>query len=55
MEKYCICCKRNTAIENSSVKKTKENKLMVLSNYVICGKKELIFIKNQELHNFNNI
>ena len=26
---------------------------MLLSNYVICGKKKSIFIKNKELNNFN--
>ena len=28
---------------------------MLLSNCTVCGKKMLTFIKNQELHNFNNI
>ena len=28
---------------------------MLLSNYAVCGKKESTFIKNQELHKFNNI
>ena len=37
-----------------SVKKTKENLLMLLSNCAICGKKNSTFIKNKKLHNFNN-
>ena len=51
MEIYYISCKKNTANENSYVRKTKD-RLMLLSN---CGKKKSTFIKNQEPHNFNNI
>ena len=28
---------------------------MLLSNESVCGKKKSTFIKNKELHNFNNI
>ena len=55
METYCVSCNKNTANENSSDRKTKQNKLMLLSNCAVCGKKKLPFIKIQELHNFNNI
>ena len=55
METYCASCKKNTENENLSVRKTKKNRSMLLSNCAICGKKKLIFIKNQELHNVNNI
>ena len=51
METYCVSCKKYTAYENSSVRETKQNRLMLLSNCVICGKKISIFIKNQELSN----
>ena len=50
MEKYCVSCNKNTANENSSVRKTKQNRLMLLSNCAVCGKKKSRFIKNQELH-----
>ena len=30
METYWVSCKKNTAHENSRVKKTKQNKLMLL-------------------------
>ena len=30
METYWVSCKKNTANENSRVKKTKQNKLMLL-------------------------
>ena len=46
MELYCVSCKKYTANENSSVRKTKQNKLMLLSNYAICDKKKTTFIKN---------
>ena len=54
MEASCICCKKNTANKNSSVRKTKQNRLMLLSNCTICGKNKSTFIKNKELPNFND-
>ena len=50
METYCISRKKYTANENSSARKPKQNRLMLLSNCAICGKKST-FIKNQELSN----
>ena len=55
MEAYCVSCTTNTANHNSNVRKTKQNRLMLLSNCAVCGKKTLTFIKNEEPHNFNNI
>ena len=46
METYCVSCKKYTANENSSVKKTKQNILMLLSNCGVCGKEKSAFIKN---------
>ena len=37
--------KGNTRNKNSSVRKTKQSRLMHLSNYAVCGKKELRFSK----------
>ena len=54
METYSVRCKKNTANENSSVRKTKQNGLMLLSNSAICDNKNSAFIKNKELHNFND-
>ena len=51
METYYVSCKKYTANENSSVRKTEENRLMLLSKCAICGKRKSIFIKNQELSN----
>ena len=49
METCCVSCKKNTANEKSSVRKTKQ--LMHSSNCAVCGKKNLPFIKNKELSN----
>ena len=46
---YCVSCKKNTTNKNSSVRKTKQNRLMVLSNCNFCSKKKSRFTKNQEL------
>ena len=40
--------------ENSNVRKTKQNRLMVLSNSAVCGKKKSIFIKNKEMDSISN-
>ena len=48
MKTYCVSFKKNTVNKNSCVKRTKESWLMLLSNCVVCGKKKLKFIKNQE-------
>ena len=48
MEMYCVSCKKNTANKNSSVKRTKQNRLRLFSNCVACGKKKSRVIKNQE-------
>ena len=53
METYCVRCKKYTANENSSVRKTKQNRLMLLSNCAVSGKKKSTFIKNEELNNFD--
>ena len=54
MENYCASCKKNTANENSSVRKTKQNRLMLLSNCGIYCEKKSTFIKNKEFRNFND-
>ena len=41
----------NTENENSSVRKTEQNRLMLLSNCAVCTNKKSTFIKNQELSN----
>ena len=41
------------ANEISSVRKTNQSRLILLSNCDACGKKKLTFIKDKELHNFD--
>ena len=50
-ETYCVSYKKYTANENLSVKKTKKNRLMLLWNCAVCGKKKSTFIKNKKLFN----
>ena len=42
MGTYCVSCKKYTANEDSSVRKTKQNGLMLLSKCAICGQNNLI-------------
>ena len=53
METYYVSCKIYTENENSNVRKTKQNRLMFLSNCSVCRKKKSAFIKNKALHNFD--
>ena len=39
MEIYCVSCKKHTANGHSSVRKTNQSKIMLLSNFSVCGKK----------------
>ena len=48
MEMYCVSCEKNTANKNSSLRKTKQNRLMLVSNCGVSGKKNVRIIKNQE-------
>ena len=41
METYFVSCKKYTANENSSVRKTKQNRLMFLSNCAVSLKFDL--------------
>ena len=43
METYCVTYK-NTANKNSSVRRTKQNGFMLLSNYNVYSKKKSMFI-----------
>ena len=45
MENYCPSYKKNTSNENSSVRNTKQSRLMLLLNCAICYDKKMSFIK----------
>ena len=48
MKIFCTICKKNAANKHCRVRRAKENRLMLISNYFVCGKENLGFIKNQE-------
>ena len=50
MQTYCVICKKDTANQHFSVRRSKKNRLMLVSNCAVCGKKESRFIKNQEVN-----
>ena len=52
MGTYCVSCKKYTANENLNVIKTKQNRLMPILSWAVCGKKKSTFIKNKEFHKF---
>ena len=37
MKMWCVSCKKNTANKNWSIRWTKQNRLMLLSNCAVCG------------------
>ena len=41
METYCVSCNKNNTNKNSSFRRTKQNRLMLLSNSAIFGKKKI--------------
>ena len=45
MGTYCVSCNKYTENENSNIRKSKQSRLMLLSNWAFCGKKKLSFIK----------
>ena len=47
MEMHCVSCKKYTSNENSRTRKTKQNRLMLLSNCAVCGNKKSTFMKNK--------
>ena len=47
METYCVSCKKNTSNEYLSVRRTKPNRLLLVSNVFVFGKKKSRLIKNE--------
>ena len=39
METYCVSCKKYTANTNPNIRKTEQNRLILLSNCDLCSKK----------------
>ena len=45
---YCLKCRKNTESKNPKVASTKNGRIMLLSNCVICDSKKSKFFKQQE-------
>ena len=45
---YCLKCRKNTESKNPKVSRTKNGRIMLLSNFAVCDSKKLKFIKDQE-------
>ena len=48
METSCFSCEKNIKNKNSSVRRTKQNRLMLVSNLANCSKKISRFIENKK-------
>ena len=45
MKTYSVSCKKNTANKSSTARRTKRNRLMLVSNFAICGRKNQVSLK----------
>ena len=48
MLSYCLKCRKNTKSKNPEVVKTKNGRVMLLSQCVVCNSKKSKFLKEQE-------
>ena len=52
MLSYCLKCKKNTESINPKVSKTRNGKIIIVSECDICGSKKSKFIKEQQAKGF---
>ena len=45
---YCLKCRKNTEGKNPKVAKTKNGRIMLLSNCVVCDSKKSKFLKQKD-------
>ena len=45
---YCLKCRKNTESKNTKVARTKNGRIMLSSNCVVCDSKKSKFLKEQE-------
>ena len=45
---YCLKSRKNTESKNPTFVKTKNGRMIILSNYMVCNSKKSRFIKEQE-------
>ena len=50
MKKYSTRCKKNTTNKKSSFKRTKQNRIVLVSSCAKIEVKKSRFMKNQEIH-----
>ena len=55
MLSYCLKCRKNRESKNPKVVKTKNGRLMVLSNCAVCGSKKPKFIEEQKASELLNM
>ena len=48
MKTYCLVCKKNTDNTDSKMRKTKNDRLMLLSKCSFCGNKKVDLLKNKK-------
>ena len=48
MDTCCVSCKKNTTNKNSSVRKTKQSRLMLLSNCTVLTRKNQGLLKSKK-------
>ena len=48
MKNYCVKCKKGTENIDSKMVRTKNNRLVMQSNFSVCGIKKSRFVKEQE-------
>ena len=44
---YCLKCRKNTESKNPNVSRAKNERIMLLSNYLVCDCKNSKFIKQR--------
>ena len=50
---YCLKCRNNMESKNPRVEKTKNERMMLSLNCVVCGSKKLKFFKKPEVKGFS--
>ena len=55
MDIYCVSCKENIVNKNSRVRRTKQNRLMVVSNFAVYGKRKSRFTKIKKQVDYEEI
>ena len=52
MLSYCLKCRKNTESKNPKVEKIKNGRIMLSSNWVVCGSKKRDLLKRKKLEDY---